>query len=69
MKILSRLIQLAPSDTLSINNLTLQLESNGKTVYKFGFGQSPFPIPRLVQNSLKKMPTKKIICRLKDLIH
>ncbi len=67
MKILPRLIQLAPSDTLSINNLTLQLESNGKTVYKFGFGQSPFPIPRLVQNALKKNAYQKDYLPVKGL--
>lgn len=32
------------SDTLLINEQSRLLESEGKRVYKFGFGQSPFPV-------------------------
>jgi aspartate/methionine/tyrosine aminotransferase len=48
-----------PSDTLTINQLSLQLEQQGKTVYKFGFGQSPFPVPQVVQEALKNNAHQK----------
>jgi aspartate/methionine/tyrosine aminotransferase len=35
---------LKPSATLAINQKVKQIRSRGKTVYHFGFGQSPFPI-------------------------
>ena len=36
---------LKPSSTLRINEISKQLELNGKKIYKFGFGQSPFEVP------------------------
>ena len=45
--------RLKPSATLQINEETKRLESQGKKVYKFGFGQSPFPVPEIVKNELK----------------
>ena len=36
---------LRPSATLVINEKSKELISKGKKVFKFGFGQSPFPIP------------------------
>ena len=45
--------RLKPSATLQINEETKQLEIQGKKVYKFGFGQSPFPVPEIVRNELK----------------
>nr|WP_299173659.1 pyridoxal phosphate-dependent aminotransferase [uncultured Allomuricauda sp.] len=59
MKIQPRLAELKPSDTLTINNLSRQMENQGRTVYKFGFGQSPFPVPRLVQEALKQNAHQK----------
>tara|TARA_Y100000590_G_scaffold466108_1_gene640427 strand:+ start:953 stop:2179 length:1227 start_codon:yes stop_codon:yes gene_type:complete len=44
---------LKPSATLRINELSKKLESQGNTIYKFGFGQSPFQIPLDVVNELK----------------
>ena len=44
---------LKPSSTLRINEISKNLELEGKKVYKFGFGQSPFPIPEDVVNELK----------------
>lgn len=41
------------SATLAINDLSKQLSKNGKPVYKAGLGQSPFPVPRPVVDSLK----------------
>ena len=36
---------LKPSATLAINEESNKLKKDGKKIYKFGFGQSPFPIP------------------------
>ncbi|PJA99242.1 MAG: aspartate aminotransferase [Ignavibacteriales bacterium CG_4_9_14_3_um_filter_30_11] len=41
------------SATLYINEKCNELESNGKLVYKFGLGQSPFPVPQSVVEELK----------------
>ena len=41
------------SSTLRINEISKKLESEGKEVFKFGFGQSPFKIPEDVVNELK----------------
>ena len=40
--------QLKPSATLAINEESNKLKKSGKKVYKFGFGQSPFPIPESI---------------------
>ena len=57
--------RLKPSATLQINEETKRLEGQGKKVYKFGFGQSPFPVPEIVRNELKKMYTKTNIYQCK----
>ena len=44
---------LKPSSTLRINEISKHLELNGKKIYKFGFGQSPFKVPDDVVNELK----------------
>ena len=44
---------LEPSSTLRINEISKLLEKKGKKVYKFGFGQSPFQIPKDIVNELK----------------
>ncbi len=44
---------LKPSSTLRINEISKNLELEGKKIYKFGFGQSPFQIPKDVVNELK----------------
>ena len=45
--------RLKPSATLAINEEADKLQKSGKKVYKFGFGQSPFPIPESVVSALK----------------
>ena len=45
---------LKPSSTLKINELCKDLESKGKEIFKFGFGQSPFKVPEDVISELKK---------------
>jgi len=44
---------LKPSSTLRINEISRSLELEGKKIYKFGFGQSPFQVPKDVVNELK----------------
>ena len=44
---------LEPSSTLKINELSKELEKDGKEIFKFGFGQSPFAIPTTVVDALK----------------
>ena len=45
---------LKPSSTLLINEESKRLEKEGKKIFKFGFGQSPFQIPEDIVNELKK---------------
>ena len=56
---------LKPSSTLLINETSRKLEEQGKKIYKFGFGQSPFKVPEDVVRELKKMHTKINICQYK----
>ncbi len=46
--------QLKPSATLLINEKVKELRKKGKTIYHFGFGQSPFSIPGKITKKLKK---------------
>ena len=41
------------SATLYINELSNKLKQQGKKVYKFGLGQSPFPVPKVVVDELR----------------
>ena len=45
--------QLKLSATLAINEESNRLKNSGKKIYKFGFGQSPFPIPESIVKALK----------------
>ncbi len=47
------------SPTLAINELSIQLEKEGKTVYRFGFGQSPFPVPEFMVKELQNYAREK----------
>ena len=44
---------LKPSSTLLINETCRRLEAQGKKIYKFGFGQSPFKVPENIVKELK----------------
>jgi len=44
---------LKPSSTLLINETSRRLEEQGKKIFKFGFGQSPFKVPEDVVKELK----------------
>ena len=48
-----------PSSTLRINEISNKLLDEGKNVYKFGLGQSPFPVPEILIETLKKNAHKK----------
>ena len=53
-----QIAQLKPSATLAINEESNRLIRSGKKVYKFGFGQSPFPVPESVISELKNNANK-----------
>ena len=44
---------LKPSSTLLINETSKKLEDQGKRIFKFGFGQSPFKVPEDIVKELK----------------
>ena len=50
---------LKPSATLAINEKAKKLSSQGKKIYNFGFGQSPFPIPEKIVLALKENAARK----------
>ena len=50
--------KLKPSATLAINEKSNELKKKGKKIFKFGFGQSPFPIPDSIILALKNSAEK-----------
>ena len=50
--------KLKPSATLAINEESNRLKKSGKKIFKFGFGQSPFPIPDSIILALKNAANK-----------
>jgi len=50
--------RLKPSATLAINEISNELKKSGKKVYKFGFGQSPLPVPESIVSALKNNANK-----------
>ena len=59
MKIHNNIESLKTSATLAINELSKELIEEGKEVFKFGLGQSPFPIPQVIVDELKKHSHQK----------
>ena len=53
------ILDLTPSATLAINEKCKELISEGKKIYRFGFGQSPFPVPGKIVEALKENADKK----------
>ncbi len=47
------------SATLKINEKSKVIENEGKNIIKFGFGQSPFPVPITIVEELKKNAHQK----------
>ena len=54
IEINEHVLKLKESATLAINLKAKELANEGKTVYHWGFGQSPFPISDGIQAELKK---------------
>lgn len=52
---------LSVSPTLAINETSRRLVHEGKEIFKFGLGQSPFPVPEQVVESLKANAGEKTI--------
>ena len=42
------ILKLKQSSTLVINEKCKKLINQGKKIYQFGFGQSPFPVPEKI---------------------
>lgn len=63
----SRVRDIPPSPTLAINQESLQLKAAGKTVYRLGLGQSPFPVPKPVVAALKEHAAEKDYLDVKGL--
>ena len=63
----SQIDQLKPSATLAINEESNRLKKSGKKVYKFGFGQSPFPIPESTVSALKANANKQTYLSMQGL--
>ena len=59
--------QLKPSATLAINEESNRLKKSGKKIYKFGFGQSPFPVPKSIVSELKINASKHIYLPMQGL--
>ena len=58
-KIKKSILKLKESSTLVINERSKDLIKQGKKVYQFGFGQSPFPVPKNIVEALKKNAYRK----------
>ena len=55
----TNILKLKQSSTLVINEKCKKLINQGKKVYQFGFGQSPFPVPEKIVDALKNNAHKK----------
>ena len=58
-RIKNSILKLKESSTLVINEKCKDLIKRGKKVYQFGFGQSPFPVPEKIVETLKKNAYRK----------
>ena len=54
-----KISKLKPSATLEINEISKKLIYEGKKIYRFGFGQSPFPVPEKIVAALRENAKKK----------
>ncbi len=57
--VVDRFRDLEASATLAINERSKRLKQTGKTVYRFGLGQSPFPVPPVVVDALRAAAHEK----------
>ncbi len=58
-RIKKSILKLKESSTLVINERSKKLIKEGKKVYQFGFGQSPFPVPEKIVEALKNNAHRK----------
>ena len=58
-KVKKNILRLKESSTLAINEKSKKLISEGKKIFRFGFGQSPFQIPSKIVDTLKKNAHRK----------
>ena len=58
---------MGPSATLAINERSKQLQQEGRQVYRLGLGQSPFPVPEHVRESLARNAHQKDYLAVKGL--
>lgn len=56
------------SATLAINEKSNALIKQGKTVFKLGLGQSPFPVPEIMQEALRRNAHQKDYLPVKGLL-
>ena len=58
-KVKKKILKLKESSTLKINEKSKELILKGKKVFQFGFGQSPFPVPQEIVETLKENAYRK----------
>ena len=58
---------MGPSATLAINERSRQLQAEGREVFRLGLGQSPFPVPDHVRESLARNAHQKDYLAVKGL--
>ena len=66
----NQISNLKESSTLYINQLALKLRNEGHDICHLGFGESPFPVPELMQAALRENVGRKQYisgCGLPDL--
>ena len=52
-------VKVAKSGTLFLNEKTREIENAGRLVYRFGFGESPFPPPLRLKDALRRAAHRK----------
>ena len=68
MELQNNILGLKTSATLAINELSQKLITEGKEVFKFGLGQSPFPVPEIIVDELQKHAHQKDYLNVSGLI-
>ena len=49
-----RVAGLTPSATVALNDRSNELIAQGRQIFKLGLGQSPFPVPEVVVEELRR---------------
>jgi len=68
MDLQHNILGLKTSATLAINELSQKFIKEGKEVFKFGLGQSPFPVPDIIVKELQKNAHQKDYLNVSGLI-